>query len=1337
MSAFSEDYQVAKLRLENELLSHLLKSSSNLSLQDANIEPGFRSMLGRLGELLNVGRIFVAEYYFENNSIIVNFDWVNPGETLSINEGFEYSLEAFSSMLDTHRKGVDFFVPDSKILADKDPLKKILSERGIKSFLAVPFNKNGNLIGLIGIENFDKKYISGEGDQRLLTLFGAAFAFYSTGQDGSDKPVNQNKALLCLHKLSNLGVSNFFSEYEILNEAVNILPEGFDSPVSIRILYENSIFHSVGFKKELHVKEADFNRNELYNLNFQILAYKSSEFSPDEEVFLDTVIKNIGHRILKKRSQSALRDSEERLNNLLNSQTNFVLRTDLQGRHTYWNKTFEQAFGWIYGHGALEGENSLLSIASYHHERTLETVNKCLANPGEIFQVELDKPAKNGGMSTTIWEFVCLKDAEGNPSEIQCMGIDITDRKQAELELKASEFKYRFLFDNSPNGYLLIKNGKFVECNLASLQMIGGTQEDILGKTPEEISPEVQQDGRLSKFLVEDILTKVIGGEDKQFEWVHKRVDGSLFTVKIFLSKIVIDGEEVLFVVWTDITKSKEYEQNLRKLSMAVEQNPLSIVITNLEGNIEYANSSTFRVTGYPPQELLGKNPRILKSGLTPPKDHETLWAKITHGDTWQGILYNQKKTGEIYTEKATISPIKDENGKTTHYIAIKEDITEKIKTERNLLISEERFRQVAEQSQTVIWETDLEGVYTYLSPMAEQVFGYQPDELIGNVHFYDLHPPQVRDKYRGFEEKLIDQNKVIKDFENPIQRKDGSIIWVSTNATPIRDGKNNVVGYRGSDSDITQRKLAEEQIKEQNDRLNAIISANPDLIFILSKKGEILSYFANEEEHLFLPANEINGKFLFEIFGENGSKVHMDGLDECISTNRLTTYEYNLFFGEKIRYYESRMVPLSNKRVLAFVRDISDRVKAEIELKELNFHLEEKVKERTFEAEQARKEAEDANMAKSEFLSRMSHELRTPMNSILGFAQLLEMGELTEKQAKAISQILKSGRHLLDLINEILDISKIDAGKVSLSLEPVQIRPVLKEMLDTVAPLASKNQISIEFMECGEFECFILTDRQRLKQILLNLINNAIKYNHPNGKVWIGCSKITDENNQEYISIYVKDNGVGIDTKDFGRIFNPFERLGNHQANIEGTGLGLAVVKKLTEVMNGKVNLESEIGKGSKFSISFLKVAAPEEKIKDINASDLQNLIKDKPATTILYVEDNVANLDLVENILQSARPNYQLISTIYGKQSLQLVKEYNPDLVLLDLNLPDIHGTEVIKILKNDPISKNIPIIIISADAISTQIDTLLGLGAYAYLTKPIDIINFLETIDEALTK
>ena len=190
-------------------------------------------------------------------------------------------------------------------------------------------------------------------------------------------------------------------------------------------------------------------------------------------------------------------------------------------------------------------------------------------------------------------------------------------------------------------------------------------------------------------------------------------------------------------------------------------------------------------------------------------------------------------------------------------------------------------------------------------------------------------------------------------------------------------------------------------------------------------------------------------------------------------------------------------------------------------------------------------------------------------------------------------------------------------------------------------------------------------------------------------------------------------------------------------KANIEGTGLGLAVVKKLTEVMNGKVNLESEIGKGSKFSISFLKVAAPEEKIKDINESDLQNLIKDKPATTILYVEDNVANLDLVENILQSARPNYQLISTIYGKQSLQLVKEYNPDLVLLDLNLPDIHGTEVIKILKNDPISKNIPIIIISADAISTQIDTLLGLGAYAYLTKPIDIINFLETIDEALTK
>jgi PAS domain S-box-containing protein len=1146
--------------------------------------------------------------------------------------------------------------------------------------------------------------------------------------------------LSSLHKVSVLGKENALSISDYLHQVPLILLEGFMGypRVGIEILFEEERYRAGFFEQLGTLTEVSYPFESIETTPLTCRVWTVEKLSDVEQLYLDTALNAVGHRISKKFALRSLRESEERLSNLVNSQTNFVLRTDLTGHHTYWNQSFDDEFGWLYREQGLKGGDSLKSICEYHHERTYQTVMKCIQNPGTIHQVELDKPGKDREIHTTLWEFVCLTDAYDNPTEIQCMGIDISHRVKAEAELKSSEYKYKFLFDNSPNGYLLMKDGVFIECNRVAIELIGGTMEDIIGKTPLAFSPQYQPDGRRSDVIAQHVIDKATRGEEQMFEWVHLKLDGTPFIVEIFLSSLILADEQLLFIVWKDITERRHSEEKLRKLSMAVEQNPLSIVITNLEGNIEYANSSTFKVTGYEPHELMGKNPRILKSGFTLASDHDELWRKITHGESWQGLLHNRKKNGELYTEKAIIGPIVDEKGKATHYLAIKEDITEKIQIEQNLATSEERFRQVAEQSQTVIWEVDLAGMYTYVNPVATRVFGYSPEELVGHKYFYDLYPEDLKEVYKKEAVALITEKITLRDFENPVQRKDGTIIWVSTNGTPIYNKSHEVVGYRGSDSDITERKFAEKQIKEQNERLNAIISANPDLIFILTKDGVILAHYANSKEDLMFPPEKIAGLTLKDVFGEEKSKIHYKNLIECHEFQQFRSYDYDLVFNDKQDYYEARMVPMTDHRILAFIRNISDKVRAELGLIELNMLLEERVIERTQELEEARKEAESANMAKSEFLSRMSHELRTPMNSILGFAQLLEMGELSERQTRSIAQILKSGRHLLDLINEILDIAKIDAGKISISLEPVQIRPVIHEMIETVSPLSLKKNIHIHLMEdCGQFDNYIMADQQRMKQILLNLINNAIKYNHPNGNVWIGCKSLVNEAGEDVVGIFIRDDGFGINAGDLDRIFNPFERVNSAHMEIEGTGLGLAVVKKLVDVMHGTIQVESELGKGSTFSVCFKRATI------DLIESDYlatlhlrQQEAVAAPSAKILYVEDNLANLELIQQVLKQNRPLYTMFSTMYGMQALQLTKEYQPNLILLDVNLPDIHGSEVIKQLKRNEATKDVPIIVISADAIPEHVNKLTALGAVAYLTKPIDIPNFLATLDHTLS-
>ncbi len=390
-------------------------------------------------------------------------------------------------------------------------------------------------------------------------------------------------------------------------------------------------------------------------------------------------------------------------------------------------------------------------------------------------------------------------------------------------------------------------------------------------------------------------------------------------------------------------------------------------------------------------------------------------------------------------------------------------------------------------------------------------------------------------------------------------------------------------------------------------------------------------------------------------------------------------------------------------------------------------------VDQRTRALVEAQALAEAASRSKSEFLSRVSHELRTPLNAVLGFGQLLELDDLTDLQRESVTQITRGGRHLLDLINEVLDISRIESGQLSLSPEPVLVSELLADVVDLVRPLAEERGIHLISGEGRACDQYVLADRQRVKQVLLNLLGNGIKYNRQGGSVSIECAAGASGR----LRIQVTDTGPGIPREKLGRLFVPFERLGAEQTTVEGTGIGLALSRRLAEEMGGTLDVESTVGRGSTFWAEFPVVEGPSERYSHLDPpSRVRGGSQDGegPGPAIVHIEDNLANIALIERVV-AQRPGLTLISAMQGRLGVELARQHRPVLILLDLNLADLPGEEVLRQLREDPVTRGIPVVIISADAMPRQVQRLLSSGAQAYLTKPFDVRELLELVDRAV--
>jgi PAS domain S-box-containing protein len=645
------------------------------------------------------------------------------------------------------------------------------------------------------------------------------------------------------------------------------------------------------------------------------------------------------------------------------------------------------------------------------------------------------------------------------------------------------------------------------------------------------------------------------------------------------------------------------------------------------------------------------------------------------------------------------------------------------------------RYRTLFKHAGDGLWLHDMEtGELLDVNDAACEMYGWTRDEQMALGHDILLYPGSEYTK-----ERVADYLSRVVLGETPRfewmgRRKDGSPVWAELTLRRVTLAGRDYVLAAGRD--ISERMAAEEALRRANAELEERVAARTDALRrskayfeeILAGMETGIAVFDRECRFEYSSPTAITDPAIREwVIGRtNIEYAERAGLPPEVGRMRHQNVASSLASG-RVNEFEQvatkadgstahmlrRVVPLFDQngdvnRLIGYSIDITARKQTE------------------FALERAKEEAERANRAKSEFLSRMSHELRTPMNGILGFAQVLERSSLLEDQKKWVGHILRGGRHLLHLINEVLELSRIEAGRVNLSLEPVHLATVMREGLDLVRPIAE--QAGIELLEGDAADWYVRADRQRLAQIVLNLLSNAIKYNRSVGRVWVTCAHEADH--PDHLSIRFHDTGCGVPHDRLDQLFTPFARLGAEQTSTEGTGLGLALSRRLAEAMDGELVLENTSPEGSVFRLDLRVVSNPLDRLATSSSTIVDQTASDESCATILYIEDNPTNLSLVETFLE-AQPGWRTISAQRGRAGIEMAKDQRPDLVLLDLHLPDMQGEDVLRQLRSDERTASIPVVVISADATPGAIRRLLAAGADAYLTKPIDLDDFLVTI------
>ena len=955
----------------------------------------------------------------------------------------------------------------------------------------------------------------------------------------------------------------------------------------------------------------------------------------------------------------------------------------------------------------------------------------------------------------------------------------VTEVRREDVLLKAGALQNAIFNSANFSSIATDEKGVIQIFNVGAERMLGYAAADVVNKiTPADISdpPEViaraealsLELGTLIKPGFEALVFKASRGIEDIYELTYIRKDGSRFPAVVSVTALRDEREGIIgyLLIGTDNSARKRAEEALLKagaLQSAIFNSAnFSSIATDEKGVIQIFNVGAERMLGYAaadvmnkitpadisdPQEVIARAEALsLELGTLIKPGFEALVFKASRGIEDIYELTYIRKDGSRFPAVVSVTALREERGGIIGYLLIGTDNSARKRAEEALLKAGALQSAIFNSANFSSIATDEKGVIQLFNVGAERMLGFAAAEVLNKITPADISDSQeviARAKALsvelattitpGFEALVFKASRGIEDiYELTYIRKDGSRFPAVVSVTALRDAQGGIIGYLLIGTDNTARKQVEAEQKKLDQRLRdqqfytrSLIESNIDALMTTDPMGIITDVNKQMEALTDCTRDELIGA-PFKSYFTDPDRAEA-AIKLVLSEKKVTDYELTAQArdGKKtvVSYNATTFYDRDRKLqgVFAAARDVTERKRFELALQETNVEL-----------ESAKSAAEKANLAKSDFLSSMSHELRSPLNAILGFAQLLESTPPlpTVSQKESITQILQAGWHLLKLINEVLDLAVVESGKVSLSPEPVSLAEVLSECQAMMEPQAQQRGIIMTFPQLDR-PCFVHADRTRMKQVLINLLSNAIKYNRPQGTVEVKCT----ETSPERIRISVKDTGAGLSPEKLEQLFQSFNRLGQEVRGEEGTGIGLVVSKRLVELMGGIIGVESIVEVGSVFWIELLLTAAPALVVAD---GDFTSVTRVQAPTarqrSLLYVEDNPANMTLVEKLI-AQRPDIRLLGAVNGTLGIEIVRASQPEVILMDINLPGISGIEAMKILREDPATAHIPIVALSANAMPRDVEKGLQAGFFRYLTKPIKVKELMDTLDVAL--
>lgn len=856
------------------------------------------------------------------------------------------------------------------------------------------------------------------------------------------------------------------------------------------------------------------------------------------------------------------------------------------------------------------------------------------------------------------------------------------------------------------------------------------------------------------------------------------------YSLVIFITSVVLLITFALFF-WNRKLRRlnamiKAGEEKQRAIIQAI---PDGLAISDLTGIITYASKESVNMWGYSSKnEIVGKN--ILN--FIHPSYHEKAMNNIKlmlEGTSTGFTEYKMiRRSGRIFYADSNAEVIKDNQGKPYAILFVSRDVSDKKRTEFKLQNAISRYEAIMSQSRTFNWEIDIKGLYAYVSPNVKKILGLSKEDIIGKKYFYDLYPENEREQLKKEGLKLITEEKTLSNYENPLVHQDGHKMWFLTSALPKLDEMDQVIGYQGSDTDITLRKNAELRVKYQNEFQQAIAQISAQFIdvnldnyqvkfrMMLEKLGKQLN-----ADHTFILEFSQNKEYLFYSYEWCDSEAI--STKDKVKSARVSDYPIAVDLIEQRRKFYIKDVtdlePGSPTRVyfeklnlksalcIPIIRnDIFfgyfgfDSTKWKLDLPEEDIELLQIVANiigdiyirNMIEAEKnkvqnslkmATIQAQQATKAKSEFLANMSHEIRTPLNGVIGFTDLLLKANLNPEQQQYAYNTNVSGKALLAIINDILDFSKIEAGKLELDIISTDIHRLVQDTSDILKYQAQKKNISFNLDIDPKLPNTIQTDPVRLKQVLINLLNNAIKFTEK-GQVKLKVAFSPLDNTKGEFTFSVQDTGIGIPQNQKEKLFSAFSQGdGSITRKYGGTGLGLTISNLLLQKMESKIHVDSEEGKGSNFYFTIITDYQNEKSRPAENNNDSVYKItklSDKGKQNILIAEDVAINLTLIKTIMKKYLPEAIITTVANGKQAVELYQKERFNLILMDVQMPVMDGLEATRIIRQfeDKGDHFTPIIALTAGATKEETHKCIKAGMNDFITKPIDQEKLISMLD-----